>query len=183
LPLEQQSKVNIMPLFNAILGILLLFFGRSLYWAFVAIAGFLVGVELADVMLTDKSQLLHLLVAFAAGVLGALLAMLVQRVGFALGGLYAGGYLAMNVARAAGNSDARLFWFCIGGAIGALCAIFLMDWAIIVLSSFVGAATIITLFDLEPLISAILFIACVAVGIVVQGIRLRYRMVTSEHPT
>ncbi len=69
---------------NVVFGAVLLFFGRSLYWLFVGIAGFLAGVQLADVVLADQSQVIRVLAAVAAGALGALVAMLAQRVGFAL---------------------------------------------------------------------------------------------------
>ncbi len=161
-------------------GALSLLFGRRLYWAFVAVAGFLVGAVLADVVLVDQSQVLRLLVAVAAGVIGAILAMLVQRVGFAVGGLYAGGYLAINLASAAGSGDNHLLWFCIGGLIGAVAAVVLLDWAIIVLSSLVGAAAIVLALNLSPLLSTILFVVLTAVGIAVQGSQLERRGAVEE---
>ncbi len=162
-----------MPAVQVILGVVLLFFGRSLYWAFVAIAGFLVGVQLADVVLADQTQVVRVLAAVTAGALGALLAILVQRVGFALGGLYAGGYLALSLAEAAGNADHHLLWFGIGGLIGAVLAAVLMDWAMIVLSSLVGAAAIVAALSLLPAVSMILFVVLAIAGIAVQGKRLQ----------
>ena len=64
---------------NVFFGTILLFFGRSLYWLFVAIAGFLVGVQLADVALADQTQVVRVLAAVAVGALGALPAMVAQR--------------------------------------------------------------------------------------------------------
>lgn len=171
-----------MPLVTALLGAALLFFGRSVYWAFVAIVGFLVGAQLADVLLADQSPGLRLLVAIGAGVVGALLAMLAQRIAFALGGLYAGGYLALSVAHAAGATDNHLLWFAIGGVIGAILAVMVMDWAIIVLSSLVGAAAIVAAFNLSPGITTILFIVLAAFGITVQSNRLRPPPVAGEPP-
>ncbi len=160
-----------MPAVQVILGVVLLFFGRSLYWAFVAVAGFLVGVQLADVTLADQTQVVRVLAAVSAGVVGALLAILVKRAGFALGELFAGGYLALSLAGAAGYVNHHLLWFGIGGLMGAVLTAVLMDWAIIVLSSLVGAAAIAAALGLLPAVSMILLFVLAAVGIAVQGKR------------
>jgi hypothetical protein len=158
---------------NLLLGILLLLFGRTLYWLFVAVAGFLVGFELAAVLLAEQAEGVRLLAAVVGGVLGAILGMLAQRIAFAIGGLFAGGYLGLALAREAGAAGDPLIWFAIGGILGAIAAALVMDWAIIALSSLAGAAAIIGQFDLDATITTLLFVALVAVGIVVQGRRLR----------
>ena len=164
-----------MPAIHVALGAVLLFFGRSIYWLFVAIAGFLVGVQLADIALADQNQALRLLAAVAAGAVGALLAMLAQRVGFALGGFYAGGYLALRLAATDLGTNNPLLWFAIGGFVGAVLAAVLMDWAVIVLSSLVGAGAIIAVLGLSPTFSLVGFAILATVGIAVQGARLRPR--------
>ena len=45
-----------MSVVSLLLGILLLFFGRTLYWVFVAVAGFLVGWELAAELLAEQAE-------------------------------------------------------------------------------------------------------------------------------
>jgi hypothetical protein len=57
-----------MPVVNAILGAALLFVGRQLYWAFVAVAGFLVAGQFAGSALADQSTWVQILAALAAGV-------------------------------------------------------------------------------------------------------------------
>jgi hypothetical protein len=161
-----------MPIVNVLLGLVLLFFGRALYWLFVAIAGFLVGFELGARFLADQPQGVQLLAAIAGGILGAVLGMLAQRVAFALGGLLAGGYLALAVARTMGIPGEPLVWFAVGGILGAIIAALVMDWAIIVLSSLAGAAAIVGSFQLDSTIAAVLFVVLAVVGIVAQGRRL-----------
>ncbi len=151
-----------MPIVNIILGLILLFLGRRLFWAFVAIAGFLVAMQYANTVFAEQTEAVRILIAIAAGALGAIIAVVLNRVGFAIGGLYAGGYLALSIANAAGSSGNHLVWFVIGGAIGAIAAALLMDWAIIVLSALVGAGAIVDVAGLTPLVSLILLVVLVA---------------------
>jgi hypothetical protein len=156
-----------------LLGVLLLLFGRTLYWLFVAIVGFLVGYELGATILVNQAESVRVLAAVLGGVLGAILGMFAQRVAFAIGGLFAGGYLGLALAREAGTAGDPLVWFVVGGILGAIVAALLMDWAIIALSSLAGAAAIVGQFELESSIAMLLFVVLTAVGIVVQGRRLR----------
>ena len=83
------------------------------------------------------------LVALLGGILGAVLSMPFQRIAFSIGGLFAGGYLGLVLARAAGLPGEPLVWFVIGAILGAIVAALVMDWAIIVLSSLAGAAAVV----------------------------------------
>src|SRR5262245_42282049 len=84
---------------SVVLGVVLLLFGRPLYWAFVAIAGFLVGMALANHWLADQQAWIRIIVAVAAGIIGAVLGIFIQRLAFAIGGFFAGGYLALAVTQ------------------------------------------------------------------------------------
>lgn len=164
-----------------LLGTVVLLFGRSLYWAFVGIAGFLLGWALAQEFLADKEQWLQIVAALGAGVLGAILAIFIQRLAFAIGGFFAGAYLAtILVARLHPGGDPHLqIWWIVGGIIGAIVAAMLMDWAIIVLSSLAGAAAILSPFQTnrnEQLLM-LLFLVLAVIGIVFQGRRLTGRVV------
>ncbi len=158
------------------LGVVMLLFGRALYWAFVAIVGFLIGMALAQTWpwLNQQTQIVQLLVALGCGVLGAILGLLVQRLAFAIGGFFAGGYLAMAVAARFHLGGDPHIWMIAGGVIGAIVAAMIMDWAIIVLSSLAGAAAILTPFQtkLDDRVSGIIFLVLAVVGIVFQSRRL-----------
>ena len=91
-------------------------------WLFVAVAGFLVGMELAAEFLTEQTESIRILVALAGGVLGAILGMLLQRVAFSIGGLFAGGYLGLVLAREADLPGEPLVWFVVGAILGAIVA-------------------------------------------------------------
>ena len=154
------------------LGVVVLLFGRALYWAFVAIVGFFIGMTLAETWpwLNQQTQMVQLLVALGCGVLGAILGLLVQRLAFAVGGFFTGGYLALRSRSIQPGGDPHI-WMIVGGIIGAIVAAMIMDWAIIVLSSLAGAAAILTPFQtkLDDRVSGILFLVLAVVGIIFQS--------------
>src|SRR5262245_42390771 len=64
---------------GVLIGVVILFFGRKLFWLCVAAVGFAVGVEIAPLLVNESSSLLALLIALIFGVLGALLALSFKR--------------------------------------------------------------------------------------------------------
>ena len=87
------------PILLVLMGVVVLLFGRSLYWAFIAVAGFLLGMALANLWLADKQEWVRILAAVGAGLNGALVGIMVQRLAFAIGGFFAGAYLALESLR------------------------------------------------------------------------------------
>lgn len=162
-----------MNILNLILGAIILLFGRSLFWAFVAIVGFLIGLQLGQLLAADQAMGLQVLFGVALGVIGALVAIFAQRVAFAIAGFYAGGYLGVAVAQSITLPSDPLVWFVAGGVIGGLVAFVVMDWAIVVLSSFVGAGAITAALGADSTTSGILFVVLAAIGIIFQGRRLQ----------
>ena len=84
-------------LLEIVLGGVLLVLGRKLFWLFVAGVGFAVGMFITPLLLPDASQGVTLAVAVALAVLGAVLAITVQKIAIGLVGFIAGGMIA-NVA-------------------------------------------------------------------------------------
>jgi hypothetical protein len=152
-----------------VLGLIMLIFGRKLFWLFVAIVGFLVGMEFIDLLLTNQSIWIKLLGGLGAGLLGALLAIFVQRAAFILAGFFAGAYFGLLLANPLGAAGASLILAVASGAIGAIVAALLMDWAIIVLSCLVGAGAVVSRLGLRDLNTAIVFLVLVIIGILVQA--------------
>ncbi|PYJ32501.1 MAG: hypothetical protein DME79_08595 [Verrucomicrobia bacterium] len=163
------------PVVGALIGIVILFFGRKLFWLCVAAVGFLAGIELAPHLVTEPSPLLELAVALVLGVLGALLAFLLQKIAVAVVGFLAGGKLASAIAAAffVHYSQYSTIIFVIGGLIGAMLLLFLFDWALIVVSSFIGAHMIQNAIVLPSSGSTIVFLGLAIVGMVVQAASLR----------
>src|SRR5438552_15804629 len=88
------------PILSVLIGAVILFFGRKLFWLCVAAVGFAAGVEVAPHLIHEPSAVLQLSVAIVFGFIGALLAMFLQKVAIAVAGFLAGGKLAMALAAA-----------------------------------------------------------------------------------
>lgn len=103
---------------------------------------------------------------------------LAQRIAFAVGGFFAGGYLTLELLNHFPQAPPSNLWFIVGGILGAIVAAMLLDWAIIVLASLAGAVAVMS--GLEGLgvlrlpieAHALGVVALAAVGIFAQGRRL-----------
>ena len=160
---------------GVLIGVVILFFGRKLFWLCVAAVGFAVGVEIAPLLVNESSSLLALLIALIFGVLGALLALFLQKVAIAVLGFLAGGKLATAIAAAFFVQYAQYstIIFVIGGIIGAILLLALFGWALIVVSSFIGAYLIQSAIVLPPTGSTLVFIGLAMIGIFVQAASYR----------
>ena len=160
---------------GVLIGVVILFFGRKLFWLCVAAVGFAVGVEIAPLLVNESSSLLALLIALIFGVLGALLALFLQKIAIAVLGFLAGGKLATAIAAAFFVQYAQYstIIFVIGGIIGAILLLVLFGWALIVVSSFIGAYLIQSAIVLPPTGSTLVFIGLAIVGIFVQAASYR----------
>jgi hypothetical protein len=160
---------------GVLIGIAILFFGRKLFWLTVAAVGFAVGVEIAPLLVNEPSSLLALLIALVLGVLGALLALFLQKVAIAVLGFFAGGKLATAIAAAffVHYAQYSTIIFVIGGIIGAILLLAVFGWALIVVSSFIGAYLIQSAIVLPPTGSTLVFIGLAIVGIFVQAASFR----------
>jgi len=154
-----------------LLGVALLFLGRKLFWLFVAVVGFVVGTGLASQFLQGQSEQFILVIGLLGGVIGALLAIFLQRLAVAAAGFVAGGYLMVTVLGWLGMGSQGVTWlpFLIGGVIGALLVVVMFDWALIFLSALVGAELVVNGLSARPSISLLLLVVLLVVGIVAQS--------------
>ena len=162
------------PLIGALIGVVVLLFGRKLFWLCVAAVGFAAGVELAPRVAAEPSTLLALSLALVLGFLGALLAIFLQKVAVAIAGFLAGGKLANALAAAflTSYSAHSAIIFIIGGIVGALLLLALFDWALIVVSSVTGAYLVQGAVPLSPTGSALLVAGLTLLGIFAQAASL-----------
>lgn len=152
-------------------GVLLLFFGRKSLWMFVAIVGFLVGFKYAPELLPDQSQSVILTISLITGLIGALLAVLLQKFAVGLTGLIAGGYVVYYFLQMSNFSVGQYQWLLIlaGALVGALLAGSLFDWAMILVTSATGAVLIDQGLNLNFAYSYIVIIGLVLLGIIIQS--------------
>jgi hypothetical protein len=160
-----------LPIISALLGLALLFFGRRLFWLFVAALGFAIGLKLAPHLSHNPPLWLSLLLSVGLGLAGVLLALLLQKLAIAIAGFLAGGSIAVALAAAflANSAHYAAITFVIGGIIGALLLVALFDWALIIFSAIEGARLITGSVHLPSTGTTILLIALAVVGIMVQA--------------
>ncbi len=163
------------PILSIVIGAAILLFGRKLFWLFVAALGFAVGLEIAAYFMKEPPQWMMLVVALGCGVMGALLAILLQKLAIAVAGFIAGGRIAWALAASfwVDHIHYRGITFVIGGIIGALLLLSLFDWVLILLSSIEGAHLISSGITLPEKGTLILFIALAVIGVLIQGSLLR----------
>jgi hypothetical protein len=163
------------PILSALIGAVILFFGRKLFWLCVAAVGFAAGVELAPHIMHQPTPLTALTIALVLGFIGALIALFLQKMAIAIAGFLAGGKLAVAMLAAFFVNVTPHYWitFLIGGIIGAVLLLALFDWALIFFSAIVGAYLIQSAVTLPSTGSAILFIVLAAIGFVVQATAMR----------
>ncbi len=123
----------------------------------------------------EPPQWMMLLVALGCGMIGALLAIMLQKLAIAVAGFIAGGRIAWALAASfwVDHMHYRGITFVIGGILGALLLLTLFDWVLIFLSSFEGAHLISSGITLPEKGTLILFIALAVIGVVIQGSMLR----------
>ncbi len=155
-----------------IIGVALLLLGRKLFWLFVGAIGFVAGMQFASAYLQGYSENIVLIAGLVGGIIGIVLAIFVQKVAVLAGGFIGGGYLAMNIVQSTmGDSTGRSAWiaFVVGGILGAVLVSLLFDWALILLSSFVGALLVVQSTGLGPNTAPIALFVLAAAGIFVQA--------------
>jgi hypothetical protein len=128
-----------------LVGAALLFFGRKIFWFFVGAVGFVVGGSFATRFFDASPEWALILIALGVGLVGALLAFVIQKFVVVLAGFAAGGFLLMNITESIGWQSEHFPWivFVVGGIIGAILISKLFEWAVIVLSSILGAYLIV----------------------------------------
>jgi len=163
------------PILSVLIGAIILFFGRRLFWLCVAAVGFAAGMQVAPHLMHEPTPILQLSLAIVFGFIGALLALFLQKVAIAVAGFLAGGKLAMALVAAFFAEGARSpgITFIVGGIVGAILLLSIFDWALIVMSSLVGAYLIGQTIVLPPTGTTVLFVALAAIGIAVQAAAFR----------
>jgi hypothetical protein len=153
-----------------VIGVLLLIFGRKVFWFFLGGIGFLAGMTLATKFFGGESTSVLLIIGLIGGLLGAAIAVFIQKIATAVAGFVGGGMLGYVGAHMIGFQTEQFPWIpvLVCGVLGILFATFLFKWALTVLSSVVGAFMIVNAFDLPVALSTLLVIALAILGIIIQ---------------
>ena len=163
-----------MTILSILVGAALLFFGRKVFWLFVAGAGFVAGMSLAASTLNGP-EWLNVTIGIAVGFVAALLAVFVQRFAISLASFLVGGYIALQVLPLLNPEGGWAPWlaFVVGGILGLILVSVVLDWALIILSSLAGAALVTQSLNLSYGIAVLVFIILIAIGVSYQVRELR----------
>ena len=148
-------------------GVAALLLGRRLFWLFVAVVGFTGGFTVAQAIFIDQPQWIIWALGLAAGIVGLVLAVFIQKLAVGLGGFAAGAYVALRLA-SIGSYELHPAWVLLAGVAGAVLLYIFFDWALVVLSSGAGAALVIEGIPKLPVPDLGLFWILAGLGIVVQ---------------
>ena len=153
-----------------LIGIAALILGRRLFWMATGVTGFILGLTLVSQLSGQLPDLLILIIALVTGVLGALAAILVQKIAVSVAGFFLGGYSAFSLLEILEYDAGAGSWllFIAGGIIGIILALSLLEIALILLSTLAGAILIVQATDFSPLVSIILFLGLLIVGLTIQ---------------
>ena len=153
-----------------LIGLVILTLGRKLFWLLVGTVGFLVGLVLAAQWLSEQPDWVILVAALLGGIVGALLAIFVQKIAVSIAGFVVGGWALIWLLESFNLDLGQWQWLLaiVGGIIGLILAISLFEAALIVMSVLVGTILIVQVTKLDALITALLFLALIVLGIVVQ---------------
>jgi hypothetical protein len=154
---------------NLLLGVSLLFWGRKLFWLFIAAAGFFTGWQLAQMV--TQNELVGVIVGIVFAIIGALLAMFLKTIAIGVAGFLMGGSVLLSLAGMIGLDQGMTAWvvYIIGGIGGAILIGMFFDWVVVILSSLGGAALIVGALTLNNPIRALAFIGLLIFGIAVQA--------------
>jgi hypothetical protein len=110
-----------------------------------------------------------LVAVLVAGLLGAMLAWVAQKVMVVVAGFLAGGYLTHVVVLGWRPDLMPGIAFVVGGVVGAILLVVLFDWALIVISSLTGAAVVAEALPLTEPWPVLVFLGLLLVGLLVQS--------------
>ncbi len=165
-----------MNVLRVLVGVLLLILGRQLFWLFVGGIGFVAAIDLVSRLASTWPVWLTLLVALAAGIVGALLAVFLQEFAVGVSGFLAGGYVTLALLRILDLQMAGLTWLLIlvGAVIGLGFALAVFEWALILLSSLSGAVIVAQALSAQPFnlnqpLTLLIFVGALGIGIVIQA--------------
>jgi hypothetical protein len=165
------------PLLVLLAGVALLLAGRRLFWLFVGLVGFFTVYQWFEPY-SGTVGTGRWIFAVAAGLLGILLAIFLQRFAVALAGFFVGGwavvqFLGLNVSQL---RTVDLVICLVAGILAAILAIKVFEVALVFLSSLAGASLIVDALHPGSGLAKLLLVGLLVVGIAVQfGLTARRR--------
>lgn len=158
-----------MLIIRGVIGGILLFLGRELNFLFAAAMAALIGFRLLPLLPAQWPSWSDAVFIITLALIAAILVLINERFGYFLSGFLAGGFFLVEYYTPNGTG---LPWlpFLVGGAIGSLVIGLLTEWALILVSSAIGAAYVLNLFRLTPTAEILIGAGLFIIGAVTQVI-------------
>lgn len=161
-----------MLIIKGIVGAIILFFGRELNFLFAGGMAALVGFRLAPLLPDSLPAWADYALIGGLAVIAALLVIINERLGYAVSGFFAGG-VAMMEYYAPNVLTFPLVPFLVGAVGGAIIIGVFTEWALIAISSAIGAVYTVTLFTLNSTAQTLVAGGLFVVGTLTQVIIMR----------
>ncbi len=160
-----------------VVGLVLLLFGRRLFWLFVGVIGFMAGWYFVMGSWNHAPSGTQLLLAVGAGILGIILALVAQKIAVALAGFAVGwsavawllGWQAMML------KPGQILVLAVAGVVAAVLAVVVFDFALIFYSSLAGASLIVEYVRLHhPFTGDVRMVALVVLVVIGIAVQMRW---------
>lgn len=157
-----------------IVGALLLFYGKRLFWLAAALVAFLFGWQLFGGLIGPAWSLV---LAVVLGIVFAWLAIKFIRIAAYIVGFLAGAVALPLLMGTFGVDMNLLFLAGIGGAIGLILVAVAFDWGLILITAWAGASAVTFAFEnwvsLDGTLNTVIFLVLMVVGVFWQASRKR----------
>ena len=162
--------LDFISLFPILLGLVLLFWGRKVFWLFVGAVAFLAVMDAVPRFVHHHESLVFY-IAVGVGLVAGVAAFFLQKIAVRLAGFIAGAFVFNSVWEQFAPHESLPWWlpFVVGGILGAILLSFLLEWALIVLSSLTGAFLITHALHVGSTLHFSLLVVLSVIGIVAQA--------------
>jgi len=161
-----------MILIRGIMGGVMLFLGRELNFLFAGSMTALLAIRFLPFLPSGLPSWSNIAFVIGMGVLAAGIALINERVGYVLSGFVAGGYI-LSEYYSPGTSGVPILPFIVGSGFGAIIMGLLTEWAMIVVSSVIGAVYVTSIFALGQTERTLVTAGLVIIGALVQVVIMR----------
>ena len=152
---------------RGVIGGILLFLGHELNFLFAGAMAALLAFRLTPLLPPQWPGWADYAFIIAIGVIAAVVVLLNERVGYFISGFLAGGLLLVEYF-APNSLTVPWLMYVIGGVIGALVIGLFTDWALILVTSLIGAAYLLNLFVLPSMLEILIGAGLFIVGALTQ---------------
>jgi hypothetical protein len=156
---------------QAFIGLILLAMGRKLFWLFVGVVGFRLGMAVAGQFVSPEMETALLVIGLIVGIGGALAAVFLQRLALGLAGFLVGAFFAAGLLEQFGLEISALWLILItsAGLVGVALTSLVFGWALTVLTALTGAFLVLEALPVEAAgLLIVLFLFLFLAGVAMQ---------------